>query len=232
MNALDIGVLVVLAVFAYIGYRNGLMHTVFRLGSYFIALVLAVSLYPTVSRFIRESFVYESIRGWIGQSVSFRDAFSQYAPAPGVDEAVRSNNIINALPVPQALRDGLLDYNTPDMFELLRVNTVEDFVTSFFAGIIINILSLLLVFVLVLVMLRLISRTLGIVDKLPVIRSVNRVGGLVAGALIGVIIAWLGLTILTVFFTASQSEALYGVVQGSAILRWLLDVGWLLVTVA
>ena len=232
MNTLDIGVLVVLAIFAYIGYRNGLMHTVFRLGSYFIALILAVSLYPAVSRFIRESFIYDTIRGWIAQSVGFRDAFGQYAQSYHMDETVRGNNIISALPVPQALRDSLLDYNTPDMFELLRVNTVEDFVSSFFAGIIINILSMLLVFVLVLVILRVISKALGIVDKLPLIRSVNRAGGLVAGVLIGAILAWLGLTLVTVFFTASQDTALYGLIQGSAILRWLLDAGWLLVTVA
>ena len=228
MNTLDFAVIAVLVVSAVYGYRRGLVYTAFRLASYFIALLLAVNLYPHVSRFLRESFVYDVIRERIGRSNNFGAAIRQYTLVPGLDDAVRDNNIINALPIPQHLREMLHNNNTPDMFEILRVGTIEDYITGFFANIVINVLSMLLVFLLVLLILRIAGSLLRIVEWLPVIGTVNRFGGLVAGALIGVIVAWLGLSIATMFLSAGGSEVLYGLLQGSSIVGWLFTNEWLL----
>ena len=228
MNTLDFIVIGVLVAFAAFGYRRGLVYTAFRLASYFIALLLAINLYPHVSRFLRESFVYEVIRDGIRRSNNFGEAFRRYSPAPGIDDAIRGNDLINALPIPQQLRDVLHDNNTPDMFDLLRVGTIEDYITGFFANIVINVLSMLIVFLLVLLILRIAGSLLRVVEWLPVIGSLNRIGGLAAGALIGVIVAWLGLSIATMFLSAGGNEVLYGLMQGSSIMRWLFVNEWLL----
>ena len=226
MNALDVGLVAVLIACAIYGYKRGLVRTAYKLVSYFIALFLTVALYPHVSRFLRESFVYDSIRERIGRSAGFRPAPEVYTPA--IDDATRGNNLINALPLPQSLRDSLHNYNTPDMFEVLRVGTAEEFVSGFFANMVINALSMLLVFVIVIVILRFVGRALGIVDHLPVIRSLNRLGGFVAGACIGAIVVWFTLMVVTMFFSAGGNETLYGLLQGSGIVRWLFGAGWLL----
>ena len=230
MNALDFGVLAVLAICAIIGYRRGLVLTVYRLVSFAIALFLAIRLHPFITRALRGSFVYEGIRERIARSDSFETVFRSYAytPAQFGNEAVRDGSFINALPLPQPMRDMLYNNNTPDIRELLRVGTLEDFVAGFFANIVLNVISMLIVFVLVLVILKLIGRVLNIVDKIPVIASFNRAGGLAAGVLIGVGIAWLGLTVVTMFFSTGGSDNLYGLLQGSVIVRFVLDNGWLL----
>ena len=228
MNNLDIAIIAVLALCALSGYYRGFVHTVYRLGSLFLAIFLAVRLYPPVARFLRGSFIYENIRDRIISAANFESVFRENAPSPGIGEAVRNNNIINALPLPYQLRQALHNYNTPDMYEILRVRTVEEFIAGFFANIVINVISLLVVFLLVMLILRIVGKALKIVDRLPVIASVNRIGGLVAGALIGVGVVWLGLTVLTMFFSTGGNATIYGLMQGSGILGWMLGNGWLL----
>jgi len=196
--------------------------------SLFISLFLAIRLYPFVARFLRDSFIFESLRDRIISAANFEAVFRENLPSPGIGESMRNNNIINALPMPQGLRDTLHNYNTPDMYELLRVRTVEEFIAGFFANIVINVLAMLLVFAIVMVIMRLIGKMLNLVDRVAVVSLINRIGGLAAGALIGAGIAWLGLTIITMFMSIGGSGSLYGLMQGSGIVSWLFSNDWLL----
>jgi len=217
----------VLVLCAFIGYRRGLVRTLYRFVSFILALILASRLYPIVSGALRGSFVFDFIRDRIAGATNFEEAFRENVPAPDISEAIRNNNIIEALPLPQPIRDALHNSNTPDMFELLRVSTIEDFITGFFANIIINVLSLIIVFLLVLIILHFAGKALGIVDKIPIIKSFNRAGGLAAGALIGGIIVWLMLFVVIMFFSTGASDFLYGLIDGSALATWLIDSGWM-----
>ena len=228
MNALDISMIAILIFFAIIGYRRGLVHTVYRFISFFAALFLAIRLHPYVSQFLRDSFIYEGIRDLIAGSNNFEAAFREYAPAPGIGTAIRERDAINALPVPQALRDLLYNNNTPAMRDILRVGNLEEFIAGFLANIVINVISLLVVFILVLLILKFLGKALRIVDKLPVVSSVNRLGGFLAGALIGAGVVWLCLVAVTLFFATGGNQVVYGLVQGSTVTGWLLDNGWLL----
>jgi len=220
--------LAILAICAFAGFRKGFVCTVYRFVSFILAFFLASRLYPVVARFLRDSFIFENIRLRIAGATNIEGVFRENAPNPAIPEAVRGNEIINSLPLPQSMRDMLYEGNTPDMFYLLRVNTIEEYITGFFANIVINVISLVVVFLLVLLILHFIGKALKIVDIIPVVNTFNRAGGLIAGALIGVGIVWLGLTVVMMFFSVGANEGIYGLIQGSAVTSWLVDSGWLL----
>jgi len=204
------------------------VRTVYRFVSFILALFLASRLYPVIARFLRNSALYINLRERIAGATNIEGVFRENAPSPDIPEALRNNEIINSLPLPQSLRDMLYEGNTPDMFELLRVNTIEEYISGFFANIVINVISLVVVFILVLLILHFVGKALKIIDYIPVINSFNRVGGLLAGALIGAGIVWLGVTLLMMFFSVGANEGLYGMIQGSFVTSWLVDNGWLL----
>ena len=228
MNTIDLIILVIIAVCAFAGFRKGLVRTVYRFVSFILALFLASRLYPVIARFLRNSALYINLRERIAGATNIEGVFRENAPSPDIPEALRNNEIINSLPLPQSLRDMLYEGNTPDMFELLRVNTIEEYISGFFANIVINVISLVVVFILVLLILHFVGKALKIIDYIPVINSFNRVGGLLAGALIGAGIVWLGVTLLMMFFSVGANEGLYGMIQGSFVTSWLVDNGWLL----
>jgi len=228
MNALDFTMLIILAISAIIGYRRGLVHTVYRFVSFFLALFLAISLYPLVSGVLRESFVYEGIRDRIAESTNMEAAFREYAPSPGISVALPDRDAIDALPIPEALRNLMYNNDTPAVRDILRVGTLEDFVAGFLANIVINAISLLIVFLVVMLLLKILGSVLHIVDWLPVVSSVNRLGGFAVGALLGAGVVWLGLVAFSIFFSTSSNEVIYNLVQGSSVTSWLLGNGWLL----
>jgi len=228
LNTLDIIMIIIVIICAVVGYWRGLVRTLFRFVSFALALFLASRLQPVVARFLRDTFVYDGLRGRIASAAGFDRVFTAHAPAPGITESARGSNMINALPMPQAMRATLYNYNTPDMFEILRVNTIEDYITGFFANIIINVISLIVVFILVFIILHFVGKALKLVDLIPVVGSLNRIGGLIAGIFIGVIFVWVGLYLVTMFFSAGANEGMYGLIQGSALATWMLDNGWLI----
>jgi len=232
LNTLDFIIIATLLLCAFIGLRRGLVRTVYRFVSFILALFIANRLYPHVSNFLRNSFIYENIRERIATSANIEGTFREHVPNPDINEALRGREIINSLPIPESIRNMLYEGNTPDMFELLRVDTVEEYVTGFFANIVVNVISLILVFILVLVILHFLGKALRIIDFIPVISTFNRVGGLIAGALIGAVIVWLGVSVVTMFFSIGAGETMYNLIQGSAITGWMLDSGWVLGNIA
>jgi len=227
MNILDFVLISIVVVCAWVGYQKGLVRTLYRFVSFILALFLAGRLYPIVAGFLRDSALYDSISGRIASATSIENAFRNNAPAPDVTEATRGTDIINSLPLPDALRNTLYERNTPDMFELLGVRTVEEHITGFFANIVINAISLIVVFVLVLVILHFIGKALNIVDMIPIVSSFNRAGGLGAGVLIGIGVVWLAVFAITMFFATGVSEGFSEAIQGSSVVSWMLDRGWM-----
>ena len=216
MNAVDIIILTVVGLCAFAGFRRGLLHTVYRLVSIFVALFLAFRLYPHVSRMLRQTGLFGSIQRSISRAMNLEAVFNEHAAARGTE-------IIDALPLPAALRSLLHVNNTPNMYELLRVYTLEDYITGFFANMVINGIAVLAVFLLVMVILGLIGGLLDIVGKLPVINTLNNVGGLAIGSLLGMLLGWAGVAIMIMMFTSTGSPLMYDLLQGSFVARFFLD---------
>ena len=228
MNTLDVAIFAIVALCALSGYYKGLVHTAYRMVSLFLALFLSTRLYPPVARFLRDSFIFDSLRDRIITAANFEAVFRENLPSPNIGEAMRNSNIINALPLPQQIRDVIYNHNTPDIYELLRVRTIEEYIAGFFANIVINVMAMLLVFIIVMVALRLIGKALNLVDRVPVVSMVNNIGGMVAGALLGAGFIWLGISILTMFSSIGGNNTLYSMMEGSWVVSWLFGNGWLL----
>jgi len=216
VNALDLCILIVMALCAFGGYRQGLIRTVYRLASFFVAIFLAHRLYPYAAGFLRETALFSSIRDGIARAMNFEAVFNDHAASLGA-------GLIDTLPLPGALSSLLHSHNTPDMFALFQVATIEEYIASFFANMVINALAILLVFMIAMLVLTIAGSVLDIVGMLPVIRTLNRAGGLALGLVMGAVIVWVSIIVMTLLFTAGVHPGLYDWMQGSVIIRWVFD---------
>ena len=57
----DLIVVIFLALFVYLGYKAGLVKTLFGLASYFISILLGLMLFPVVSDLFKNSFIYDAV---------------------------------------------------------------------------------------------------------------------------------------------------------------------------
>jgi len=172
-------------------------------------------LYPYVARLLNQTTIFPSLQERIANMLNLEGAVNQHA-------AQRSEEIIGNLPLPEMFQSLLHYNNRPDMFALLQVSTIEDYITSFFANMVINGIAMLIVFVLVLLVLSFVGGLLDVVSMLPVISSINHAGGLVIGLAMGMAVAWVGLFALMLFATGANPD-IHDLLEGSVITQWMLD---------
>ncbi|MCL1863410.1 MAG: CvpA family protein [Defluviitaleaceae bacterium] len=208
MNYLDIGVLVLVILCALAGYRRGLIRTVYGLVSFFLAIFLANLLFPYAAAFLRETFVFDALQDSIKTGLNLEGFVTQYT-------AGRQADIIESLPIPAAFRGLLHAQFEADMHGILRFDTIEDYVSAFFANIAVNGIALVLVFMVAMVLLSVIGGVLDIVGRLPVINTFNRLGGLAFGVLLGVGISWLVMVVLSMFLATSTNADVYDLIMDS-----------------
>jgi len=212
IQLLDVIIIVVLALFMYIGYRRGLIRTVFSLGSFVVAILLASYLYPIVAEWIRTTPVFTGLKDYIIRTMGFEDVVQ-----------VHAEEVIASLSLPDLLQRSLLEHNTPNIFELLNAHTIEEYIAGFFAGMAINIIAMVLVFIVVKLILGLLAGALDLVARLPVIKQFNRGGGLLLGLGQGIILIWLGLALINLFFLDPTTPELARLLEESLIAGWIYE---------
>ena len=209
---LDIAVIGIIALFMYLGYRRGLIRTVFSLISFALAIILASYLFPIVAEWLMDMPVYSALKDYIIRTMNFN------GPAP-----YPSQEVIAGLPLPDLLRNLLYEHNTPNIFARLNVSTVEEYIAAYFARMAINIIAMIVVFIVVKFILGIISSILDLVGRLPVIRHFNRGGGLIIGFALGVIIVWIGLAAMILFFLDPTNPELMNMLENSLIVGWIYE---------
>ena len=113
--------------------------------------------------------------------------------------------------------------NYCEIYEELGVNTFAQYVGSFLAKVIINIISYLGTFLIVTIILRAIIFALDIVAELPVFGLVNRLAGGVIGFVGAAIIVWILFVVVTLLYTTVIGKDIYQAIQSNGILKFLYD---------
>ena len=213
MSALDIMVIVIMALCILIGAWRGFVRTVLGLVNFILAIFLTNLLYPYMSRFL-QSFdgLYNTL------TTSIRSGLGLDAMVYAESRAAQ-NEIINNLPLPAALRDAVL-INIDNVTAGATATLAEGFanhVAGFLAVIVINVISMMVVFGLVFAGLMILTRVLNIVTKLPVINTANKLLGAALGAAWGLLLTWVVLGVVVVYLSANSQVNVVEMLENSVI---------------
>lgn len=118
----------------------------------------------------------------------------------------------------------LLETNNNDaIYEELGVKTFAEYVGSFLAKLIVNIIAFVCSFLIITIVLRAIVFALNIVADLPVLGLVNHLVGGVIGLCIALIVVWVLFVIVTLLYTTAIGKDIYQTIQAEPILRLIYD---------
>ena len=206
----DLAVILIVLVAGFIGMKRGLARSLMGVFSIIISLALATWTYPIVANVINSTEIDETITKAIEQSLGDKEDVSE-----GTTEAEKEEKEFSILPE-SALET--INKKTDEIVDSARKTTAETIST-----LAVNIISMLLVFLIVRLLMFIISGALKFITKLPVIRSVDKGLGTIAGLLSGILIVYLLLTLLT-FNTALNSDHPIGkAVKESHIASYMYD---------
>ena len=210
MNYVDAIVIGILALFMLLSYQKGLVISLFNLVSWIIGLVLTNLLYPFVSKMLRTSFLYTAIQDSI--SVNLGTLLDDIGGTIKFE-----SDLINSLPVPDFMKTSLLENNNSEIYNILNASDINTYINAYIANMAMNVIAMVGVFVVVMVLLQMASTSLNILTKLPVINSMNKIGGAFVGFLQATLVIWLGMLLCFMFFTQMQNPQLFQDIEASIV---------------
>lgn len=233
MNLLEIIILVMTLYLAFAGFRRGFVRKLASMLSLVLSILLVSATLPYVTDFLKENTpIYDGILRQCEKAVeeqtekALENAGVQGAQSDTVlDQMGRIEQIelIENLPLPEELKDLLLNNNNAEGYKSLAVSTFSDYVTHLVADVVLNVLSFIVAVFLVQIILRVLFAALNILAHLPLISIANRLLGLVLGLVQALFVVWLGFLILSMFSATNAGLYLMSMVQESPYLSQLYD---------
>lgn len=170
----DIAVIAIIALCTFIGYKQGLVKSAIKILSFFIAIVVALILYKPVSSIvINNTQIDDNIKNAMIEKIT--------------PEGVSTNEEV-------AVQDNM----GLKIIGNATANTIEE-IANAFAVKLIEIITLLLIYIIIKIALKFVTALTDLITKLPLLKQVNKAGGLVYGIIKGVILVY---TMLSVVYLA------------------------------
>lgn len=220
MNWLLMIVLAILIVNALIGRKVGFIKIVFSLTSLIITLILTTMISPTVNDLMKGN---EKFYNLVIEKVEVLIPFEEKDTKTNEQVAY-----IEELPLPQTIKDMLIENNNTDIYKKLAVKSFKEYVSNYLASVVINAMAFILTFIVILALLWIISIALNIISKLPILNQINKTAGMLAGLIQGLIIVWIFFLIITVFGGTELGQEALKLVEENEILTFLYSNNFLL----
>ncbi len=218
--AIDIILAVIIASCLISGWRKGFVDTVMKLASFILAGIGAYLFYGIPADYMYSKFFLPKLTDMIENSIlsgstgmTLTELFNS-KPAFFVDILNRYSTVGDV--------EGFYNSGTE-----MTVTDISSFMAEPLARAIANILGFGLVFVALLLVLGLITVILDKICKLPVLKSANRLLGIVLGILLGLLFAWLIAAViggaLPELSKAYPDAFDPNVMENSILLKWLYN---------
>ena len=170
---LDLIVILVIALFTFIGYKQGLIKVAIKIASFFIAIIIALVLFKPVSTLvINNTTIDDKIENAIIEKIT--------------PEGMKPEDKVEA----QNLPSGIIK-NTND-----SIKSIAETLTTK----LIEICTILILYIVARIVLKFIAALATLIEKIPILKQFNKLGGTVYGLVKGVLIVYV---ILAIIYLAS-----------------------------
>lgn len=167
---LDLILILIIALFTFIGYKQGLIKSAIKIASFFIAIIVALVLYKPVSTLvINNTTIDDKIENTIIEKITPEGMKPE-------DEANISTKIPNAF-IKEA------NNSIKDIAETITTKIIE-------------VCTVLILYIIARIALRFIAILGDLIAKIPILKQFNKLGGTLFGILKGLLIVYSILAVL------------------------------------
>lgn len=208
--------LIVLAIFVIQGFRRGMVRTAVSMVFFVIVIVVTSWLNPYVGDFIREKTDWQEEIQQGCKEIFFEEIEEQ------VDISVTSQvEFIDELPLPESMKEKLVENNNAEIYRQLAVENFADYLSGYVAYGIINGIAFVISFVLTIIIVNLILYAVDILTELPVVGTLNRIGGMLIGLIQGILWIWVAFLVITLLCNTGVGAYLMELIKSDPVLGWM-----------
>lgn len=218
MNYLLIGVIIFFCSMLARGLKKGLLKSVLFCGTTIIALVISSYSYSFVAKGLRE---YTELNQTLVDSIenSLEIQVDKKTKMKRADQI----KVIEGMNLPQGIKDALIENNNLDIYSALGVQNFYAYIANYISNMIVNGIAYFLSFLLSGILIRICFRVLDFITSIPIIREVDKIGGMLLGGVQGIVGIWIFFLLVTMFGSTKFGEQMYTYINASPILTYLYD---------
>lgn len=214
---LDLIVLGILLIFAFVGMHRGLIDEVVTLLGSLGALILSFIIYPLINVILKFTPLYTYINVWVRGKVGTIQFGS------GVQSQGKAI-VQNLTWLPDFMSETLVKNNNSEVYKALGANDIVDYVSISITNIIMAMLALLITWLILKVVLVGSVRIIGrFIAKLPIISSLNKIGGFGIGLIKGLLTFWVIVLVVPCIIAIPSYEGIEAAIEGSLLFKWFYE---------
>lgn len=199
------------------GWTRGLFRVLLSVAGLVASIMVAVFMAPNVSGYLEEhTKLDDDIAAYIAEELSFSDPEEETSKGVQVE-------VINDLPVSETLKTNILNNNNSEMYSALEATGVYDYIAKSIAVVILNAIVFLVFVVVAQVFFATIGKVASGITKLPIIRSIDKIGGGMLGAMQGLILIWILFLIISITSTSEIGREMIASINRFSLLKLLYD---------
>lgn len=214
---IDLILIILILIFALVGYGNGLIKTLVTLMGSIVALIVSFVVYPVVNMILKATAIYTIVYNGVFskvQGINFGKGIQTQGKAI----------IENITWLPRFLTEQIANNNNRTMYELLGVHTLVEYISTYITDMIIGMLAILITWFLIKIVLVGILKSVGkIVEHLPIISELNHFGGFIVGLFKGILTVCIITLIIPAFLTVPSLVDLGILLQSSYLIQWFYE---------
>ncbi len=217
MNITCMVIGIVFLLFVLVGWRQGMFQLVISVAGLIASVMVSLYGAPYVSGYLQENTkLDDNIASYIVEQLEFSETGQEVTK--GIQVAV-----INSLPLPETLRETILDNNNSEMYEALSVSGVYDYIAMSLAVVILNAVVFLVLLLTCRIFFFVLGRSFKDLSTLPIVNSVDRIGGGLLGGMKGLIWIWVFFLFLSMTSTFEWSAGMISEIHQYKLVTWLYD---------
>lgn len=226
-------VIIILLLFGFRGYRNGLVKSLVSTFSLFITIFIAINLNPYISGFVENytgttEIITDACESFFTQNMDEDSAMNR---AKNRTVSAIHEAMIDQLHLPVVIKDGLKKHNNVESYQALGVKNFYEYVPKYIANVIVKVVIFVVTWIASAVALYFLVRALKLVTELPGVKGLNRILGTLLGLLQGLVFVWFFFMIITMFGSFKFGAQLLGMISQSKFLGFLYDSNVILKTI-
>jgi len=214
MNTLDIIIIVIVLISGINGLVRGLIKTLFGLTALLIAVIVTWMFTSPISQvIIDETSFDEMISEQVVELLNIEEITLVNLDTP---QAVQT---LNDLALPGNIIESLVESYTPQLISSFDFESMGDYVGSSIAVMAVKALVFVVLFIIITITLNAVATLLDLIARLPVLKQMNRLGGLGLGVIVGVVIIWIAGIGLSFVISIQSTQALSELIETSVLAK-------------
>lgn len=205
------------------GHRKGFIRLAVSATALLITLVAVNYAQPHVIDWLKyDTSIYETMKEKMAESVGIDEILERMeldGPAEKADEWM----IIEDLPIPQQLKDLLVENNNIEVYRTMGVEFFRDYIGGYLADLILKAVVFIVLFLVVYMALQVVVLALDLIAKLPIINGINKIAGAALGGAEALLVLWIAGIFLTAFSGTELGSSILSQVYASPWLSWIYD---------